>query len=426
MTGSVNRWWIATAAVCLQMSLGAAYAWSVFRIPLVKQFGWSIAQVSLTFNISFFVLGCSMILGGLWMNRKGPTVVAIFAGLLWGGGVFLASFSAHKLWWLYLTYGVIGGAGLGMGYIVPIAVLVKWFPEHRGLITGIAVGGFGAGSLLSAPLAGTLMQRVGLMPTFAYLGIIFGAVAVASGFFMRNPPEGWHPAGWTPTAAQMAQRSDRDYTLPEALRTWQWWALCALMSINTMAGLSVVSQASPMFQEIGKVGAAAAASLVGFISIGNGLGRVLWSWISDLTGRKAAFLAMYLLQAVLFWTFHWISSPVTLTIAIFIIVVCYGGAYGIMPAFTADYFGARHMGPVFGLMFLPWAFPAAFGPLLFAYLREVTGGYNQALYLIAGMLTIAMALPFLVSPPRGHKAEEESQVPSEVALEAVAGSDAEA
>ncbi|HUJ51807.1 MAG TPA: MFS transporter, partial [Bryobacteraceae bacterium] len=206
--GSLNRWWIAVAGVCLQMALGAGYAWSVFRIPLVKEYGWSIAQVSATFTICWFFLGCMAVLGGLWMNKSGPRIVAMFAGLLWGGGVFLASYSAHKLWWLYLTYGIIGGTGLGMGYIVPIAVLVKWFPEHRGLITGIAVGGFGAGSLIAAPMAGKLLQTVGVMPTFAYLGVAYGVVAICSGFFMRNPPEGWKPAGWNPTAAQMAQRSD--------------------------------------------------------------------------------------------------------------------------------------------------------------------------------------------------------------------------
>ena len=183
----------------------------------------------------------------------------------------------------------MGGIGLGMGYIVPMAVLVKWFPERRGLITGIAVGGFGAGSLIAAPVAGRLMQSFGVMPTFAYLGIAYGVVAVCSGFFMRNPPEGWKPAGWTPTAAQVAQRCDRDYSLGEALRTWQWWALCALLSINTIAGISVVSQAAPMFQEIGKVTRLTAASFVGIISLANGLGRVLWAWISDMIGRKTAF-----------------------------------------------------------------------------------------------------------------------------------------
>jgi OFA family oxalate/formate antiporter-like MFS transporter len=407
---SVNRWWIVVAGVCMQMALGAAYAWSVFRIPLVKEFGWSIAQVSSTFTICWFVLGCTSVLGGLWMNRSGPRIVAVAGGLLWGSGVFLTSLSAQKLWLLYLSYGVIGGLGLGLGYIVPVAVLVKWFPERRGLITGIAVAGFGAGALVAAPAAGKLMQNVGLMPTFAYLGVAYGIVAVLGALFMQNPPEGWRPAGWQPTAAQLSQRCDRDFTLGEALRTWQWWALCGLLSINTMAGLSVVSQAAPIFQEIGKLSAVTAAALVGVISIGNGIGRVLWSWISDVTTRRVAFLTMYLVQAVLFWTYHYISSPTLLTIVTFIIVMCYGGGYGITPAFAADYFGPRHVGPIFGLMLLPWAFPAALGPLLFAYLRESTGGYTQALYLIAGMMTIAMILPMIVSPPRGHKVEAETAV----------------
>ena len=407
---SVNRWWIVVAGVCMQMALGAAYAWSVFRIPLVKEFGWSIAQVSSTFTICWFVLGCTSVLGGLWMNRSGPRIVAVAGGLLWGSGVFLTSLSAQKLWLLYLSYGVIGGLGLGLGYIVPVAVLVKWFPERRGLITGIAVAGFGAGALVAAPAAGKLMQNVGLMPTFAYLGVAYGIVAVLGALFMQNPPEGWRPAGWQPTAAQLSQRCDRDFTLGEALRTWQWWALCGLLSINTMAGLSVVSQAAPIFQEIGKLSAVTAAALVGVISIGNGIGRVLWSWISDVTTRRVAFLTMYLVQAVLFWTYHYISSPTLLTIVTFIVVMCYGGGYGITPAFAADYFGPRHVGPIFGLMLLPWAFPAALGPLLFAYLRESTGGYTQALYLIAGMMTIAMILPMIVSPPRGHKVEAETAV----------------
>ena len=390
------------------MALGSAYAWSVFRIPLVKEFGWSIAQVSLTFTICWFCLGCTASLGGIWLNRRGPRIVAVIAGLLWGGGVFLSSFAAHKLWLLYLGYGIIGGTGLGMGYIVPIAVLVKWFPERRGLITGIAVGGFGAGSLLAAPVAGRLVQSVGLMPTFAYLGVAFAAVAVLSGLFMRNPPEAWHPAGWQPTAAQLSQRSDRDFMLGESLRTWQWWALCGLMSINTMAGLSIVSQAAPIFQEMGKVTAETAAILVGLISVGNGVGRVFWAWISDVTARRTAFLTMYLIQAALFSIYHYIGSPTLLTIVTFVIVMCYGGGYGITPAFAADYFGPRHVGSIFGLMLLPWAFPAAFGPLLFAYMRESTGGYTEALYLIAAMLVIAIILPLKVSPPRGHKVAAET------------------
>src|ERR1700691_5722610 len=158
-----NRWGIAAAGFVMQMALGAVYAWSVFRIPLAKQFHWTISEVTLTFTISIFVLGISAFFGGLWLNRRGPRIVALTAGFLYGAGVFLASFSDHKLWWLYVSYGVIGGIGLGFGYIVPVAVLVKWFPERRGLITGIAVGRFGAGALLAAPLAGRLIESVGLM-----------------------------------------------------------------------------------------------------------------------------------------------------------------------------------------------------------------------------------------------------------------------
>src|SRR3984885_14264389 len=202
----LNRGLIAVAGIFMQMALGAAYAWSVFRIPLTKEFGWTITQVTWTFSISWFFLGCAACLGGLLMKRKHPRVVAMTAGLLWGSGGFLASFSAHKLWWLYLTYGVIGGIGLGMGYVVPIAVLVKWFPDRRGFITGIAVGGFGAGALISAPVAGRLMQSFGALPTLMYLGIGYAIVAVSSGYFMQNPPEGWKPAGWAPSTAQMAQR----------------------------------------------------------------------------------------------------------------------------------------------------------------------------------------------------------------------------
>jgi OFA family oxalate/formate antiporter-like MFS transporter len=224
---------------------------------------------------------------------------------------------------------------------------------------------------------------------------------------MRNPPEGWEPEGWTPSAAQLSQRSDRHYTLSEALKTWQWWAICLLMSVNTMSGLSIVTQASPIFQEMGKASAEAAAGIVGVIAIGNGVGRIFWSWISDLTTRKTAFFLMYLVEVILFWTYHSIHSLPLLAAVTFVVVMCYGGAYGITPAFAADYFGPRDVGSIFGLMMLPWAFAAVFGPLLFAYLRQVNGNYTQALYLIAIVMTAALILPILVSPPRSRTRTEQ-------------------
>jgi MFS transporter, OFA family, oxalate/formate antiporter len=396
---SSNRWVIAIAGVFLQVALGAVYAWSVFRVPLAKQFGWSISEVTLTFTISIFVLGFAAFFGGLWLNRKGPRVVALTGGVLYGLGVFLASFS-HSLWWLYLSYGVIGGIGLGFGYIVPVAVLVKWFPDRRGLITGIAVGGFGAGALITAPVATRLIQSVGVLSTFAYLGIAYLIVTVVTGLFMRNPPDGWKPAGWTPTASQTSHRAGREFTLSEALKTWQWWALWLLLFLNTCAGISIISQEAPLFQEETKVSAVVAAGMVGLASIGNAVGRVFWAWISDLITRRATFFVMFVGQAVLFWFFPNIVTASLETIVTFVVLMCYGGGFGTMPAFAADYFGPKNVGPIYGLMLTAWGFASVFGPLLIAHMRETAGSYRGALHLIAGVMAVSTLLPILVRPPR--------------------------
>ena len=394
-----NRWVIAIAGVFLQIALGAVYAWSVFRVPLAKQFGWSISEITLTFTISIFVLGFAAFFGGLWLNRKGPRVVALTGGVLYGLGVFLASFS-HNLWWLYLSYGVIGGIGLGFAYIVPVAVLVKWFPDRRGLITGIAVGGFGAGALITAPVATRLIQSVGVLSTFAYLGIAYLIVTVVTGLFMRNPPDGWKPEGWTPTASQTSQRAGRDFTLNEALKTWQWWALWLLLFLNTCAGISIISQEAPLFQEETGVTAAIAASMVGLASIGNAVGRVFWAWVSDLITRSATFFVMFVAQILLFWFLPNIATAWFLTIVTFVVLMCYGGGFGTMPAFTADYFGPKNVGPIYGLMLTAWGFASVFGPLLIAHMRETAGSYRGALHVIAGVMTISAVLPILVRPPR--------------------------
>ncbi len=393
------------------MALGAVYAWSVFRIPLAKQFHWSIEEVTFTFTVSIFVLGIACFFGGLWLNKKGPRVVALTGGFLYGLGVFLASFSANKLWWLYLSYGVIGGVGVGFAYIVPIAVLVKWFPDRRGLITGIAVGGFGAGALVFAPVATRLIQNVGVLRTFAWLGIVYLVLTMATGFFMQNPPEGWKPAGWVPTAAETKQRATKDYTLGGALKTWQWWALWVLLFLNTSAGISVISQESPMFQEIAKVGAVVAAGMVGIASIGNAVGRIVWASISDAITRRWTFVTMFLLQVGLFWVLPGISSATILMAVAFIVLMCYGGGFGTMPAFTADYFGSNNVGPIYGLMLTAWGSASAFGPLLIAHLRQSSGSYTGGLHVIAGVMAVSTILPILVAAPKsdGTKAASSTQ-----------------
>lgn len=385
----------------MQVALGAVYAWSVFRVPLTQQFGWSASEVTLTFTISIFVLGIAAFFGGLWLNRKGPRVVAITGGALYGLGVFLASFSANKLWWLFLSYGLLGGIGLGFSYIVPVAVLVKWFPDRRGLITGIAVGGFGAGALITAPVATRLIQSVGVMNTFAYLGIAYLIVTLVASLFMQNPPEGFRPKGWTPTASQTSQRAGRDYTLGEALKTWQWYALWLLLFLNTFAGISIISQEAPIFEELVGVGAVVAASMVGLASIGNAFGRVFWAWVSDSITRRATFLVMFVIQVLLFWFLPSVTAVWLMTIVAFVVLMCYGGGFGTMPAFAADYFGSKNVGPIYGLMLTAWGCASAVGPLLIAYMRQTTGSYRGPLHIIAGVMAISALVPILVSRPGG-------------------------
>jgi OFA family oxalate/formate antiporter-like MFS transporter len=396
----MNRWGIAGAGVLLQIALGAVYAWSVFRIPLSKQFGWTISQVSLTFTIAIFVLGFAAFFAGLWQSRVGPRIVAITGGVLYGLGVALASVAGHTLTGLYLTYGVIGGIGLGFSYIVPVAVLVKWFPDRRGLITGVAVGGFGAGALVTAPVATRLIASVGVLPTFLYLGIVYLVVTAVCGFFMQNPPAGWKPAGWNPSATQTAQRSTRDYNFADAVRSWQWWVLWGLLFLNTSAGISVISQEAPMFQDLAKVSAITAAGMVGIVSFGNALGRVFWAWLSDMVSRRMTFVVMYLLQVALFWALPSLHTAAAVTSVSFLILMCYGGGFGTMPAFTADYFGAKNVGPIYGLMLTAWSFASVFGPVLIANMRQSTGVYGGALHIIAVVLLLSLVLPMIVRPPR--------------------------
>jgi OFA family oxalate/formate antiporter-like MFS transporter len=395
----LERWWIALAGILLQMALGAVYAWSVFRVPLAKRFNWTISEVTLTFTIAIMVLGFASFFGGLWLKRVGPRVVALTGGALYGLGVFLASFSYHGLWWLYLTYGVVGGIGLGFAYIVPISVLVKWFPDRRGLMTGIAVGGFGAGALVTAPVATKLIQSVGVLQTFAYLGIAFFIVSVASGYFMQNPPDGWRPEGWTPKEGLLVQKSARDFTLGQALKTWQWWALWLLLFLNTSAGISIISQEAPMFQEFAKATAIVAAGMVGVVSIGNALGRVFWAWISDTIGRRMTFAVIFILQIALFWFLPSLHTVTSVTVVGFIILMCYGGGFGTMPAFAADYFGSANVGSIYGLILTAWGFASAFGPLLIAHMRQSTGTYSSGLHIIALVMALSVVLPLLVRPP---------------------------
>jgi OFA family oxalate/formate antiporter-like MFS transporter len=398
-TSVPNRWAIAAAGLLMQVALGAVYAWSVFRTPLVRQLHASISEVSLTFTIAIFTLGWAAFAGGLWMRAKGPRVVGLTGGLLYGLGVFLASFSGHGLWVLYLSYGVLGGAGIGLSYIVPIATLVKWFPDRRGFITGVAVAGFGCGALVTAPIATRLIQSVGVLQTFAWLGAGALVLVMGSALMMREPPAGWRPAGWQPAPGAAAASASGNYTLRQAVATWQWYALWAVLFLNVSAGISIISQASPMAQEITGVNAAVAATMVGIISIANGAGRFLWAWLSDAIGRRWVFLAMFVLQAGLFSLLPVVHSFGLFTALAVVVLLCYGGGFGTMPAFCADYFGPRDVGSIYGLMLTAWGFGSALGPILIAHVRESTGKYGQALFILAVIMVGAAVVPLILKPP---------------------------
>jgi len=413
--GEVNRWGIALSGVIMQIALGAVYAWSVFRIPLTKAFGWTISQVTLTFTIAILMLGFAAFAGGLWMRKSGPRRVAIVAGIFYGSGVFLASFSGGHLYWLYFSYGILGGIGLGLGYIVPVATLVKWFPDRRGMITGIAVAGFGAGALITAPIATRLIASVGVLKTFAILGIAYLFGVTIPALFIKDPPRGYVPAGWQPSAAQTKQRAARDYTLGEALTKWQWYALWAMLFLNTSAGISIISQAAPMAQEITRVTALVAAGMVSIISIGNGTGRFLWAWLSDASGRRAVFFSMFLVQAVVFWLMPHVTGFGLFTTLAFIVLLCYGGGFGTMPAFATDYFGPTNVGSIYGLMLTAWGFAGVLGPMLIARIRQSTGHYSQALNVIAIIVLASAVLPLITRPPKESSTPVQQEVPRKIA-----------
>ena len=408
----INRWGIAVAGFLLQMTLGSVYAWSVFKAPLTRQFHWATSDVTFAFTVAIFTLGIAAFVGGFWMNRIGPRPVAMMGGFFYGLGVFLASFSTHGLGWLYLTFGLIGGVGLGFGYIVPVAVLVRWFPDRRGFITGLAVCGFGAGALVTAPLAVRLIQAVGVLRTFGWLGIGFLVLGVASGFFMKDPPADYCPAGWTPSLRVARQRTEHSWTLYEALGSWQWWALWLLLFLNTSAGISLISQESPVFTELTGASAIIAAAMVGVASVGNAAGRFFWAGASDIITRRWTFVSMFALQIGLFWMLPQFKASWVVAMIAFLILMCYGGGFGTMPAFVADYFGDANVGPIYGLMLTAWGAASVFGPMLTATLHDSSGSYRSGLHIIAAMMAVSVVLPILVRPPRVRSASVSWSPPS--------------
>ncbi len=403
-----NRWGIAVAAVLMQICLGAVYGWSVFKIPLMRTAHWTETQVQLNFTLAIFFLGVGTIIGGLWQDKVGPRLVASIAGILYGVGYLVSAMGAsgHNLNLLYIGYGVLSGIGMGMGYICPVATLVKWFPERRGLMTGVAVCGYGAGALVMSPIAARLIVSHSISYTFAALGIVYGIVVIATAQFYANPPEGWRPAGWQPTSAVAKAASTYNYTVKEAMGTWQFWLLWAMLFLNVSAGIMIISQASPMAQQMVGMTPVAAAAMVGLISMFNGGGRVFWAWVSDHLGRARVYFLLYLIQVVIFFALPKIHNLTLFSICFAIIGLCYGGGFGTMPSFTADFFGPKFMGGIYGIVLLAWGAAAIPSPIMIARLHQATGRYDTSIYVLVGVLAVSLILPLIARPPQKARRAE--------------------
>ena len=391
-----NRWILAIAAFLMQLALGSVYAWSVFLNPVMALYHTTRLQANLTFSIVLLALGITAGFGGYLNNRFGPRVVATAGGILYGLGVLLATFAAPNLLVLYLTFGIIGGIGVGLGYIVALAMLIKWFPDRRGFITGLAVAGFGGGAVITGLVAAALIKSVGVGSTFLYLGIAYLVVIVVVAQFFRKAPDGYAPAGWTPSARQQADRSVREYTLAEALRLPRWYLLWLILALNVTAGAALISVASPLAQKFTGVGALTAALIVSVISVFNAVGRLFWGWLSDAIGRPFTFLSLFVIQFIVFAIMPSISSFTLLLVPAAIIGLCYGGGFGTMPAFAADFFGPKNAGTIYGAMLTAWSAGGIVGPILIASFGTTKNpDYVTPLYIIAVIMLVSVPLPLI-------------------------------
>ena len=395
-----GRWLLAGAAVLVQLALGAVYAWSVFVNPLISQMGWSRTQTALPFIVTVGVLFIGTLVGGRIQDRIGPRPVVLAGGIIYSVGVMLASLvsTPDQLWLLVLTYGVVAGLGLGVGYIVPIAMLVKWFPDKRGLITGIAVAGFGAGALITAPVANRLMVADDVSQVFLPLGLAYLVATILGGAFFRNPSAGYRVPGFDGSRARVAGTA-HSFKLGEALRTPQWYRLTAILALNVTAGIALISQAAPAAVEITGMSAASAASLVGVFAVFNGAGRVVWGWTSDFIGRMRAFLAIFAVQVLCFALLPGAMSVTLFVVLGSLVYLCYGGGFGTMPATAADFFGPDNAGGIYGAMIVGWSIGGVVGPLVIAAIADATGGFTIPFYIIAAMVLGSAVLPLTTRKP---------------------------
>ena len=423
-----NRWLIPPCALATHLCIGQAYALSVFNLPLTRQLGiqhsapddWKLTQLGWIFTIAIFVLGASAAVFGKWVQAQGPRKSGFVAALCWGVGFLVGALGihTHQLWLVYLGYGVIGGCGLGIGYITPVSTLIAWFPDRRGMATGMAIMGFGGGALVASPLSDQLMKHfasetsTGIVQTWVVLGVVYLLFMLGGAFGYRVPPPEYAPAGWTeppPKAREMI--THKNVTPSEALHTRQFWLLWIVLCFNVTAGIGVLGQASAMIQEVfkGRITPSAAAGFVGLLSLFNMLGRFLWASLSDKIGRKATYACFFSLGTVLYALVPVAgrSGSVALFVGCVVVILSmYGGGFATIPAYLADIFGAKYVSAVHGRLLTAWSAAGVLGPVLVNYVRQFQiergvpqyQAYNVTMYIMAALLVVAFFANLAVSP----------------------------
>ena len=396
-----NRWLIALAAVGIHISIGSVYAWSVVSKPMMKQFDWSLKEVSMTFSIAIFFLGISAAFLGHFVEKKGPRLAGQLAAILFGLGLVGAGFAAHiqSLWLMYLTYGVLGGMGLGTGYITPVSTLIKWFPDKRGLATGMAIMGFGFAALIAGPAMRFLIDKMSIPTMFYIMGTVYFILMLISSLYLEPPPEGWSPKGFEEKQKSTDAKVKSDLaqlTANKAIGTIRFYYLWIMLFINVTCGIAIISVASPMAQEIAGMSAAAAATMVGLMGLFNGLGRIGWSTLSDHLSRPVVWIAFFAIQIAAFFALPTITNAMLFKVVIFIILTCYGGGFASVPAYISDIFGTRQVSAIHGYILTAWAAAGIVGPMLVSWIRDETGDYQKTLYIFAGLFVIALIMAILM------------------------------
>jgi len=395
-----NRWLMVAAALVLQLCLGVLYAWSVFRAPLMKQYGWTVKEAGYPLMASFFFFAVGMIVAGRWQDKAGPRKVAIFGGVLLAVGCFLAGAIGSTVGGMVFAYGILGGLGVGFAYVTPIATCIKWFPDMRGTITGLAVFGFGAGTLVFGPLINKLIISIGLSQTFFAVGAIMLVCVCGAGSMFKVPPAGYKPAGWNPPAPAAGSPTKLDWTPNEIIGNGQFYVLWLIYLFGAGAGLMIIGQAVPIGLEVAKLERGVAAAGLGTMALLNGLGRLVHGSISDKIGRKNTVILCFAEYLVAFLLL--LPNADTFTkwlVGICIVGFSYGGYLAVMPSITADYFGTKSLGANYGYLFTAWGIAGVCGPFMIDAVKTATGSFTNAMYYTSAACVAGIVLVFISKKP---------------------------